>query len=381
MQLQSSANSIQRGLDLWRATVARYQTDGCDHVPWKNAKDLYATIDSISVGGIGWTTYHLTYGGLLPTGTVPQWMRETYELNVRDVLSVFEEQLASKEFDGQFSYTPYEEYDKDGSRVFSNLMSGDWASCQAVCTSTFYVHLSDKWQGHDLSRQEYAWINVCSNRRWQRQDNGISCNRKSRISSSIRIARQHHKYRPACTRKWCSSNCLSSNPKRFVIIYLVLAFFVEGWTVSSEQAPAPAARISDILPPALSERTRIGLCPTQAVHDSAESHEVPRWALLPHCFWPWTLHCRLSRTSLAHWCCIELVSEVSCVINFAFGVTNAYVRCDAPRTNLDDAQSHQRSHEKTDILVKTFDPNILWDDFGIRHNIVVCNCPYFDTIV
>ncbi|KAH8989712.1 hypothetical protein EDB92DRAFT_1947158 [Lactarius akahatsu] len=58
-------------------------------------------------------------------------MQETYELNVRDVLSVFEEQLASKEFDGEFEYTPYEEYNEKGSRVYSNLMSGIWAFREA----------------------------------------------------------------------------------------------------------------------------------------------------------------------------------------------------------------------------------------------------------
>ena len=53
-------------------------------------------------------------------------------------------------------------------------------------------------------------------------------------------------------------------------------------------------------------------------------------------------------------------------------LTLYYVRCDAPSRNLDGKESHRRSHEKTDILVNTFNPRILWDDFGIRHNIVVC---------
>lgn len=62
-------------------------------------------------------------------------------------------------------------------------------------------------------------------------------------------------------------------------------------------------------------------------------------------------------------------------IAFASGVlllTLSYVRCDAPSRNLDGLESHQRSHKKTDIFVNTFNPRILWDDFGIRHNIVVC---------
>ena len=39
--------------------------------------------------------------------------------------------------------------------------------------------------------------------------------------------------------------------------------------------------------------------------------------------------------------------------------------------DLDGPGSHRRTHEKTDFLIKTFDPGILWDDFGIRHDIVV----------
>jgi hypothetical protein len=75
---------------------------------------------------------------------VPRWMQESYELNVRDVLSVFEKQLASKEFNGQFEYTPYEEYDEKGSCVYRNFMSGNWAFCEAVCVSAPCVSLT-KW--------------------------------------------------------------------------------------------------------------------------------------------------------------------------------------------------------------------------------------------
>ncbi|KIJ91260.1 hypothetical protein K443DRAFT_28383, partial [Laccaria amethystina LaAM-08-1] len=45
-------------------------------------------------------------------------------------------------------------------------------------------------------------------------------------------------------------------------------------------------------------------------------------------------------------------------------------KCDALRTDLDGKGSHRRSHEKTDFLIKNFDPGILWDDFRIRHDIV-----------
>jgi hypothetical protein len=96
---------------------------------------MYDTIDSITVSGVGWTTHQLSYKGPQPTGTVPRWMQESYKLNIRDVLSIFEEQLASKEFDGQFEHMPYEQYDKKGSHIYSKFMSGNWAFWEAVCIS------------------------------------------------------------------------------------------------------------------------------------------------------------------------------------------------------------------------------------------------------
>jgi hypothetical protein len=72
-------------------------------------------------------------------------MQETYELNIRDFLSVFEEQLALKEFDGQFEYMPYEEYDQVGSCVYSNLMSGNWAFHEAVRAFMSHIYSSDVW--------------------------------------------------------------------------------------------------------------------------------------------------------------------------------------------------------------------------------------------
>lgn len=47
-------------------------------------------------------------------------------------------------------------------------------------------------------------------------------------------------------------------------------------------------------------------------------------------------------------------------------------RCDAKPTNLDDPSAHLRSHEKTDKLINTYAPGTLWDEHGIRTDVVVC---------
>ena len=47
------------------------------------------------------------------------------------------------------------------------------------------------------------------------------------------------------------------------------------------------------------------------------------------------------------------------------------IRCDAKPDDLDAEGAHRRSHEKTDFMIRNFDPGILWDDYGIRSDVVV----------
>ena len=126
VRLQSSKSEILEGLDIWRVTVVKHScTDlAGDEVPWRNADDLYKTIDAIQAGDAPWKCYQFSYTGPKPP-TSPRW--ETYELNTRDILRVLEQQLETSDFCNQTTYIPYQEYDASGNRVYSNLMSGDWA--------------------------------------------------------------------------------------------------------------------------------------------------------------------------------------------------------------------------------------------------------------
>jgi len=60
-------------------------------------------------------------------------MEETYKLNMHGALLLLEQQITTSEFDGQAEYVPYQEFDANGDRIYSNLMSGDWAFHEAVC--------------------------------------------------------------------------------------------------------------------------------------------------------------------------------------------------------------------------------------------------------
>jgi Plavaka transposase len=150
VRLQSSADDIHVtvGLDLWLATIIKHESkhgqaneepsdgetpEGVHKVHWRNAEELYATIDSIPAGGIGWKSYKFSYNGPKPF-TPPRWMEEMYDLNTRDVLALFEQQLSSTEFDSEFEDTPFEEFNSKGNRVYSHLMSAYWANREAVRT-------------------------------------------------------------------------------------------------------------------------------------------------------------------------------------------------------------------------------------------------------
>ncbi len=103
-----------------------------EDVPWSSADALYKTIDVIQASDAPWKTYKFLYTGPKPS-TPPAWMEETYELNMRDALLLLEQQIATFEFDSQADYVPYQEFDTKGDRIYSNLMSGDWASREVVC--------------------------------------------------------------------------------------------------------------------------------------------------------------------------------------------------------------------------------------------------------
>ena len=81
-------------------------------------------------------TYTFGYSGEKPPNP-PQWMEETYELSVQDVLLVAEQQLACTEFDVSFETAPYQAYGPDSERVWSNLISGQWASDEVVSLLVF----------------------------------------------------------------------------------------------------------------------------------------------------------------------------------------------------------------------------------------------------
>ncbi|KAL0957424.1 hypothetical protein HGRIS_014901 [Hohenbuehelia grisea] len=129
VELQDSRRDIAQALDMWAATVIKHGGEPED-VPWRTAKEMYKTIDAIQLGDVPWKVYKVQYQGPLPDNP-PKWMTQMYELCTRDSRLLLHQQLACRDFKSQFDYVPYQQRDRDDERVWSNLMSADWAWKQA----------------------------------------------------------------------------------------------------------------------------------------------------------------------------------------------------------------------------------------------------------
>jgi len=130
---QMSAMGIDTLMDLWRASFI--QSDATNGgAPFVNHKDLYNTIDSISLGVVDWKSFTLSYSDVLPErGDPPSWMEDRFDVWYRDPHLVAKNMLSNTDFADNFDYLPFQEFDADGEQIWENFMSGTWAWTQAVC--------------------------------------------------------------------------------------------------------------------------------------------------------------------------------------------------------------------------------------------------------
>jgi hypothetical protein len=115
-------------MDIWASKSADQGPPFIDH------KDLYCTIDNIQLGDVTWKAFSVSYCGPAPVEgeDIPPWLKSEFEVWYRDPLAVLQSQLANPDFNRKFHAAPYREYDENGDRVWSDVMSGNWSWNQAV---------------------------------------------------------------------------------------------------------------------------------------------------------------------------------------------------------------------------------------------------------
>jgi len=122
-RIQMSAPNINTLMDLWAATLLKYD----DAPPFAGASDLYNTIDSTPLGDVPWKRFSVGYSGELPDGTVPQWMTSEYEIWFRDPHLIIKSMIGNPDYEKSVNTAPFQGFDSNGYREYQNFMSGDWA--------------------------------------------------------------------------------------------------------------------------------------------------------------------------------------------------------------------------------------------------------------
>ncbi|KAF8879040.1 hypothetical protein BD779DRAFT_1612954 [Infundibulicybe gibba] len=109
---------IDELMSLWAATLDEDATP-----PFADHLDLYSTLDDIKCGDLPWSDFSISFKGDLPNDglNAPPWMTKSYDVWYRN----------PRTFNREIDYAPLQEFGPDGKRVWSNLMSGNWAWQQA----------------------------------------------------------------------------------------------------------------------------------------------------------------------------------------------------------------------------------------------------------
>lgn len=125
-----SGAHIDELLDIWASTL---EPDSEKQAPFANHNELYETIDSTKLGDVAWQSFSVVYHGAIPDNP-PPWMTAEYVVWFRDPKTVLKNQLANPDFEGEIDYAPKQVFGDKGKREYQDLMSGNWAWNQAVCS-------------------------------------------------------------------------------------------------------------------------------------------------------------------------------------------------------------------------------------------------------
>ncbi|KAJ7845013.1 hypothetical protein B0H14DRAFT_3685165 [Mycena olivaceomarginata] len=225
--------------------------------PWKSARELYSTIDEIQSGDMPWKTYEMRYSGPLPS-----WC----SAEVDDAKRLRR-------------HGPVPPINHAGHRVWSNLMSGDWAWKQADLIAA------------DPANHGCAFVPV------------VGGNDKTTVSNTIR---------------WYASPGVLTGPAR-------------------------RAHGKGVLPVAF-----------LAIPKTQRSYNVPDG------------HLRRVIYGIGPY-----IADYPEQVWLAAIVQNWCPKCEALPDHLDAEGIRLRTRTKTETLIRCFDPGILWDDYGVRADIVV----------
>ncbi|THV03658.1 hypothetical protein K435DRAFT_851604 [Dendrothele bispora CBS 962.96] len=117
-------------LNLWHLSLAKHDDVG----PFHNHEAIHEAINSIKQGSAPWHCFVTTPDPELPADA-SEWKKTEYEVWYRDPETVIKNMLDNPEFAEEFDTKPYVELKADGTRRWSDVMSGNY-----MCQYVYYSH-------------------------------------------------------------------------------------------------------------------------------------------------------------------------------------------------------------------------------------------------
>ncbi|KAJ2915204.1 hypothetical protein MD484_g5208, partial [Candolleomyces efflorescens] len=246
-------------------------------------------------------------------------MTSRFELCVRDTRAVIHDQLANPEFRDSFNSAPYRQFTSSGDRIFSNLLSADWAHRQADEIAK------------DKTTHGSSFVPVVS---------GLD-------KTTVSVATGHQEYHPF----YISAGNLTNSARRGHGAGVIPVAFLPIPKVSKRQKKSKDYQrfvrqlyhtcIARIFAPLKPGMTKPEIVRFPDGHFRRAVYGIgPVIADYPEQVW-------LSGI-VQNWC----------------------PKCNAPPYDLDRTGATRRTHEKDDVLIDYWDSGTLWDRYGIRDDVV-----------
>jgi hypothetical protein len=131
---QSSTDDINQLLRIWAANNLQNGTEGSE--PFADYDKLLKTIDTISIGESTWYSFSLCCNTPI-TEDSALWKTWKYIVHTCDICTVICNIVGTPKFANKFDYAAYKEYTASSDCLYSDFMSGQWASNELVCYSYF----------------------------------------------------------------------------------------------------------------------------------------------------------------------------------------------------------------------------------------------------
>ncbi|KAH6868892.1 hypothetical protein BKA70DRAFT_1211207 [Coprinopsis sp. MPI-PUGE-AT-0042] len=317
----SSEAKIAKGLDLWMAAkIQGAGTHDCEGLPWSSADDLYSTVDEIQAGSAPFKTVYFQYSGPLPSNP-PKWMTQKYELCVRDTRQVIKNTLATANFANEFDTQPYRQFHSNADRIYSNLLSGDWAWNEA-----------DKIAKEVQDSAGAMLVPIIS---------GLD-------KTTVSVATGHQEYHPFYVSPGNLTNVARRGHSNSV---MPVAFLPIPKTNNRQKKKKEYQRFV---------RQLYHTCLARIFEPLRAGMTAPEVVRCPDG------HFRRAVYSIG-----PVIADYPEQVWLSGIVQGWCPKCTARPHDLDNPDARRRTRDKTDTLIQVYDTSILWADYGIRDDIVL----------